>query len=91
MKFKVIFSSKNVWDYINFGSGYRFNYYQGSHIDLGSSGTYDSYGYPNLSNVCSGYSAKLWNTYRPTYNSIYGKNNFSLGHFVLPQNIYKYL
>ena len=99
---------KNVWDYINFSSGYRNNYWKDrGNVDIGGDGTYNvvcsgsgpslycynngsrsrssnyfaSYGYPNLSNVCSGYSAKLWNAYRPGNLSL-------LSHNVTPQDIY---
>ena len=102
MKFKITFKDKNVWDYINFSSGYRNNYWKDrGNVDIGGSGTYAYngfrsrsttfkafYGYGDLSNVCSGYSAKLWNAYRPSYNSIYSKNNLLFSHNVSPLYLY---
>jgi hypothetical protein len=93
--------NKSNWDYIVFSSGFRNNYWNGGQVDMGGSGTYDNgnsksringytatYGYANLSNVCSGYSIKLWNAYKPSWNTIYNKNNPTYNSYSRPHDLY---
>ena len=41
--------------------------------------------------VCSGYSIKLWNPYRSSYNNFYNRNNQSYNSYSTPQDLYNAL
>ena len=69
--------SKEKWDYIAFGSGYRSNYYKNKgKIDLAAYGTYDSNGksrsrsiefkstYTTFQYQCTSYALNFWRAYR---------------------------
>ena len=38
-----IYLTKSLWDSVVFGSGFRNNYYNGSNVDIGSTGTYNGF------------------------------------------------
>jgi hypothetical protein len=58
-----------IWDYLVFGSGYCNNYWKGSQVDIGGSGTYSWYNWWESKSRDAGYSAY--------YGILTGNNFFS--------------
>jgi hypothetical protein len=102
-----IWLNKSDWDYITFGSGHRNNYWRGSKVDIGGSGTYSWYnwwesksrdagyvaGYNYwVGEVCSTYTARLWNAYRGSNKEIYYTGSpWTQLWTIAPTNIYSQL